>query len=122
MKDKDLSPATMGMYHRHLRAAFNRAIKWKMVQENPFSGVQVARISKKERNGKTENMSYREVQKVLKAIDKAGDVQFGNYVRFLLSTGCRRNEILQVKWENIDRENWTITVYAEKPNAGLPFQ
>ena len=59
-------------------------------------------------------MSIDEVQQLLCAIDEAQDLQFGFYIRMILYTGCRRNEILHLRWEDIDLENLTVNIYAQK--------
>ena len=47
-------------------------------------------------------------------MEASGYQWFATYVRFLLYTGCRRNEILFLKWEDIDIHNNIITIYADK--------
>lgn len=104
---------TLAIYHRQLRAAFNRAIKYGFIKENPFEKVEVAK-AKGDESKETKDLGYEEVQALLKVIDESNDPQFANYVRFLLYTGCRRNEVLYLCWDNIDFENWTLTVYSQK--------
>lgn len=112
-----ISRTTLGIYHRQLRAALNRAIKWDMAEKNPFTVVEVAREQKE---GKpTKDMSLEDVRVLLKAIENAGDVQFGNYIRFLLYTGCRRNEILYLKWEDLDLQNGAMKVYSQKTRRSM---
>ncbi len=105
------SPTTLSIYHRALRAAFNRATRWEWVSSNPF---QVVEVAKKSAEKKSKHMSIDEVQQLLRAIDEAQDHQFAFYIRMVLYTGCRRNEILYLRWEEVDLEQLTITIYAQK--------
>ena len=106
----------MSMYHRALRAAYNRALKWEWIEKNPFLKVEVAKTTA---GSTTRNMSFGEVQKLLNAIDEDGDAEFGNLIRFLLYTGCRRNEIRCLRFEDVDRENWTLKIYAQKTGKDM---
>ena len=106
------SRATVGVYFRHLRAAFNRAVRWKMIESSPF--LLVEDVKEKRGRRKEKDMSNEEVRQLLKAMDQAEDFQFKNLVLLLLYTGCRRNECLFLRWENIDLENRILTVWAEK--------
>lgn len=105
------SKTTLSMYHRALRAAFNRAIKWGMAEANPFAAVEVAKADK---NAKEKNMSYEEVRLLLKHIREADYRQFENYVQFLLYTGCRRNEILFLRWESLNLGQMSLSVRQDK--------
>ena len=112
MLEQGKSRTTVGIYFRHLRAAFNRAVKWKLIEANPF--LLVDEIREKRSNRKKKDMSSEEVRTVLQAIDQVEDHEFGKYVRFLLLTGCRRNEMLFLRWEGIDLERRNLNFYAEK--------
>lgn len=110
------SRTTLSMYHRQLRAAFNRGVKWGLSEENPFSEVEVSKGAQKEVEGK--NMSYDEVRLLLKVIDES-DRQFGIYVRFVTYLGARRNEVLFLRYEDIDLTNTTITIRSQKTGKTL---
>ena len=102
---------TLSMHHRSLRASFNKAVKWGMAEQNPFANVEVSKPNKPE---KTKDMTFDEVKKLLKKIKETGDTKFGIYVRFLLYTGCRRNEILFLRWEDINLDKKSLVVYQDK--------
>ena len=111
------SKTTLSMYHRQLKAAFNRAIRWKMIPSNPFAEVEIARWRKADRKAK--NMDIDEVKYLLRVIDESGDIRFGRFVRCLLYTGCRRNEILQLRRIDVDLEDLVLSIWAEKVSKPL---
>lgn len=105
-----LTKTTQAIYHRQMRAAFNRAIRWKHTATNPFANVEVAKPIK----GPSKDMSLDEVKLLLRHIEESGDERFANYIRFCLYLGCRRGEALRLRWEDIDRRQWTIKIYSQK--------
>jgi len=111
------SKTTISMYHRALRAAFNRAIKWKLADNNPFEIVEVA--SWKKRDGREKDMEYDEVRLLLTAIDEEGEERFGQFIRFLLYSAARRNEILYLKVEDLDLQAMTMRIRSEKTDRDL---
>jgi integrase len=113
---RGIAKATQAIYHRQLRAAFNRAIKWGFAVKNPFASVEVAKVPRPEH---TKDMSLEEVQQLLKAVEEKGDHEFADYLRFLLYLGARRNEVLFLKWENLDLEEMTVRLYAQKTKRTL---
>lgn len=117
MLRQEKSRTTVAIYFRHLRAAFNRAVKWNLLSSNPFLLVQETKD--KQQKGQSKDMAYEEVRVLLKGIEKVGNIQFGNYIRFLLYTGCRRTEVLYLKWEDIDLEGRKMKIFAEKTNREL---
>ena len=104
------------MYVRSLRIAFNRAVKWEYIEKNPFNSVEVPTYRETRRRNK--DMSIQEVRQLLQTIDAAGKVQFAQYVRCVLYTGGRRNELLFVRGEDVDMEKRVLTVTVTKRKGG----
>ena len=119
LAQKKRSRTTIAIYFRHLRAAFNNAVKWEMVESNPFLLVVEPKEKGRSKKTRDKDMSYAEVRKLLKAIEDVADHQFGHYLRFLLYTGCRRNEILSLRWEDVDLEGRKLSIYAEKSKKDM---
>jgi integrase len=108
------SKTTVGIYQRMLKSAFNRAVKWKILKESPFSEVELP--TKKGEEKAPKSMDFEEVQTLLKIID---DQRFKRYLQILLYTGCRRNEILFLKREDIDLEQRVLHILAQKTRRRL---
>lgn len=119
MLKKGYARTTVGIYFRHLKAAFSRATKWELIPTNPFDKVESVKQSTDRRKKANKAMSNEEVRILLNAIDEAKDYDFGNYVRFLLYTGCRRTEVLNLRWEDIDLKRKQMKIYAEKTKRDL---
>jgi len=102
-KLKATAPKGYRVYFRNLKAAFNVALQWKYINSNPFEKV---KLPKK--------------QKVLPAyifpdqleliIDNMDNVDLKEIVYFAFYTGCRRNEILNLRWKDIDLKKKNITI------------
>jgi len=103
---KGRSKTTVAIYQRTLRAAFGRGVKWDWLDANPFAHVELPKTTS---NRKA--LTLDEVQKLLEAVDEPW---YMNYLQFLLYTGCRRNEVLFLKWDDIDMKRWTLRVRADK--------
>jgi integrase len=80
-----------------LRAIVNFAIRRKMCAENPARGVEVAHESWKQRFLSPAELAR--LGDVLKTCD--ADPAHVTIIRLLLLTGCRKNEIVQLKWREV---------------------
>jgi len=110
----NLSKNTISIYQRALKTAFKRAVKWKILEENPFEDVEMPSFKGHDRPDKS--MSIEEVKALLEIINHR---LFKHFIQFILYTGARRNEILYAQVEDIDLEERTIHVQATKTNKRL---
>ena len=100
---------------RHLlanvRKLFNWAMEREIVEANPAAGIKAPiRIAQRDRV-----LSDDELRRVWLAADAAG-YPFGSFVQMLILTGCRRNEIAGMRWNDIDGD--TLTIAAERYKTG----
>ncbi|MDS4011619.1 MAG: integrase arm-type DNA-binding domain-containing protein [Defluviicoccus sp.] len=100
---------------RHLLANVRKLFAWAMEREiieaNPAAGIKAPiRIAQRDRI-----LSDDELRRVWQAADAAG-YAFGCYVQMLILTGCRRNEIAGLRWDDIDGD--TLTIAAERYKTG----
>jgi len=100
--------ATVGLEMRHLRSIFYQAMKWKMMDINPVVGVK----HPKKDIIKVRYLTKAEIKRLLEAIQRAEDWDFGKLVQAYLNTGARRNELLPpyFTWGNVDFHNRQILV------------
>ncbi len=104
-----LSPTTVNIKMRALRAAFNWAMKGdrNYIDHNVFSDIPQLRVDK----APIRYMNSEQLTTLLSTIDGAGERGrlFGRFVRLLLFTGCRRNEALNLRWGDVDFQKRWIT-------------
>jgi integrase len=94
-----------------LSAMFRWAIGEGLGEENPVVGT-----NKQEENGPRERaLSDAEAAAVWLA---APDNDYGHIVRLLMLTGCRRSELGDLQWPEIDLEACTITLPKERTKNG----
>jgi integrase len=82
--------------------AFKRAIRAGKLEINPCAGLEPRRLKPRART-----LAGPEIQRVWRAALTLPP-PFGNYVRFLLATGVRRNEALRARWSEIEGDLWHI--------------
>ena len=96
--NRDLvSPATVGLEMRVLRAIFNQAIKWNYLNNNPLDGVTLPHSN----TIKVRFLRLDEINKLLNVIPQG---LFKDLVLAYLNTGARRNELLPpaFTWANVN--------------------
>jgi len=121
-REKELAPATINHRRTLLRHAFNLAIKeWQWCQKNPVERVSRERVS----NSRDRWLTLEEEKKLLEycvlhptrkdnTIEATYRLQ--EVVIFALNTGMRQDEILSLRWPNVDL--FRKTVFVEKSKNG----
>ena len=99
-----LTANTINSIHARLHNAFDQAVRWELIRQNPVALVSPPRMTKPE----------------MKALDREQAKAFLTAARenaryfpaffFALSTGCRPEEYFAVKWSDIDWQTGTITI------------
>lgn len=97
------APNGYRVYYRTLKAAFNKALDWKYISENHFLKIKLPK--KKQLN--PDFISEAELQLILNKIDN--DVVYDAVV-FGFYTGMRLNEIMNLKWKNVDLDKGLIVI------------
>src|SRR5436190_17998419 len=98
------------------RAALSAMFRWAigdgLCDHNPVTGT-----NRQDENGHRErSLSDSEVARVWLA---APENDYGNIVKLLLLTGCRREEIGSLRWAEIDLDAGTITIPKERAKNGI---
>ena len=105
---KFVSPATVSIELRGLKAAFNLAIRWSLITSNPVVGVSLPRSVEYQVRRLTDS----EVDSLLDQVD---DPDIKDLILLYLNTGARRSEILPPNfgWDNINWEKKIITLFGK---------
>ena len=83
---------------------FNVALQWDILERSPTKGVKKF----KEDNKKERFLSPDEIGRLYQAMEAETNKVAVNALKLLLLTGCRREEILKLKWENVSLESGTL--------------
>jgi integrase len=107
--------------HRVLSKMFALAVKWHYRTDNPCRGVEKNREHERERY-----LTEAEGARLMRALDADRDQVSADLLRLALLTGARRNEIIALKWQDVDltKGSWTKphTKPGEKQHVPLNAQ
>ena len=90
-----LAPRTAGHAHRLLHRALGHAVTWGVIATNPASAVQPPRVEATE----VEILKADQVETLL---HKLGGRSLYPIAMFGLASGCRRGEMLALRWSDLD--------------------
>ena len=93
-KTEYMTPANIERVNRLLKCAFKQAIRWEIVERNPFESTTLPKI-------KREPRAIWDAETIRKALDECKDARL--YVAMNLSFACslRIGEVLGLTWDNI---------------------
>jgi integrase/recombinase XerD len=95
------------LYYRTLKAAFNRAVEWEYVQENPFKYIKLPRTIKKI----PLFIDEEELNLILKSTEHP---DLKDLFALAFYSGLRLSEILNLKWEHVDFQEKMLYVRNQK--------
>lgn len=104
-----------------LKIMFNLARKKGIAgsESNPADGVVLFNPN----NAKERYLSAVETQRLHEALSLCGSAQFKSIVALLLLLGCRKRELLDARWEDVDleRRNWRIPLSKSGKARSIPI-
>ena len=103
MRNEKVSITTVNIELRMLRAAFNTALKWKYLKENPFQGVRFLPVPDRE-------PPYLSKDEFNKLISMISETWIKDVIITAAMTGMRRGEIINLRWEDVNFHTKTIIV------------
>src|SRR5258708_37802793 len=103
---KTLSPTSLNIDLRTLRAAFYTAVRWKLIVESPFKQIPLMRIPERQ-------PIYFSKEEFLKFIAAISEKWFKDLVIMAVSTGLRRGELLNLQWKNVDFQRKLIHIQSD---------
>ncbi len=110
---KRLAPSTIGGIHRTLFQCLKDAKRLRVIGDNPAADVR-RRRAKKSAKGTTTKMHVLSLDQLFDLFDHVKTAQRENvpYELVLLAfdSGCRRSELLAIRWSDLDTEQRTIKI------------
>ncbi|MGB8029850.1 MAG: tyrosine-type recombinase/integrase [Terracidiphilus sp.] len=103
MRASGLSPRTVHCTHAILRAALEQAVRWRLLERNPGSGVENPKPIRRE-------MQVLDPAEARRFLEHAGKTRYGVLLALALTTGMRPSEYLALRWSDIDWQEETVTV------------
>jgi integrase len=98
------------LYHRVLKAAFNKAIIWDYTKTNPFKGIRLPKIQWKA-------PVFITIDELKKIIDNTEKQVFKDLFQFAFFTGMRSAEIMNLKWDQVNLEDQKIQIGSNEFNT-----
>lgn len=114
-KEKERNTAvTANHYLILLRRIFNLAIKWGLLEKNPAAGLEKFKTPPHRERYLTKD----ELPRFLRALEEMEDRLSMAAIKLLLFTGCRKGEILSMRWDQVKRrEPFLSPHHQERPES-----
>ena len=93
--ERKLSPITVNIELRTLRAALNTAVRWQTIPKNPFEKLSLISIPRRT----PAYLTAQDADTLLSVITKPW---LRDFVIVALNTGMRRGELLSLRWVDVD--------------------
>jgi integrase len=136
-------PATVNRDLAAIRSALTKAIEWKLITLHPLATVKAARVDKIGHVRFLSSAEEKRLRAALEARDERRRVarmkanewrrereypewpEYGRYTDHLTplvllakNTGCRRGELLQLRWRDIDLKSARLTIRGDGAKSG----
>ena len=113
-RQKGKMPSSVAVDLLHLSGVYahmNKCYGWDL--RNPVSGLPLAAAEKRVRYIEKE-----EAARLLECARQTRNGALADFIELALNTGCRKNELLQLRFQNIDRKRNILTIDARTTKTG----
>lgn len=107
----DRKPSSVNVYIRHLKSAFSQAVSWGYIMDDPYA--KIGQLSTPERVPRY--LQPHEFAQLFKAIP---DPDVAVLFKWYLHLGCRRAELVALKWEDVLEDVGLVVIQQSK--SGKP--
>jgi integrase len=110
-----LSARSVGNVHRLLRSALERAVEWGLIAKNPTDKVRPPRCEPTE-------IQILDGAGIKALLDKLRGTSLYMVAVLGLATGMRRNEMLALRWQDVEGDRIRVERSLEQSKRGLRFK
>ncbi len=103
--DTTFADKTIKAHYQIINCALNCAMKWGYINTNPNNNVEPIKVKKKEIQFYTPD----ELDIFMQCLQKES-IRNQAIINLALASGCRRGELTGLTWDDIDFNNYTITI------------
>jgi integrase len=98
--------------HRRLKGCLSAAVRFALIPSNPCAGLQPPKgvKSEKSKSHDASRWSSEEATRVLAVLDADSRSPIRFMIKVWLATGLRREEILGLRWQDVDLKEQVLTV------------
>lgn len=100
-----LAGNTLSHFHSFVTSVLRQAEREMLIPYNPALKVDPPKVGKKEPN----YFQPETVERIINALENE-PIRWRTMIHIFLVTGCRRGEVLALRWENVDFENRLIRI------------
>lgn len=105
-----LAHRTILKHYIILHAMFEAAVEDEVIEYSPMQKMKRPKPRKDEpQDTKPKSYTAEEVQRIIEALDKE-PTKWRAVVLFMIDTGCRRGEVMGLKWESVDFQNGMVDI------------
>lgn len=102
----EVSPVSLNIEIRTLRALMNVAVRWRLLKANPFAEVQELALPEV-------TPTYFTREDYHRLLNSNMEEWLRDIIVFAVLTGMRRGEILNLKWPDVDLERKTVRIQSD---------
>ena len=106
-KSGKLSPSTIHRYYTALQSVMHSAYRLGIIPFNPADSDRITLPKQEEQT--TEIFTEQEIKQIMQRLESE-PLQFKVLIHLALNTGCRRGELVGLKWSDVDFNTGVITV------------
>lgn len=107
-----LSPVTVNRYLQTFKAMLTKANEWGLLSERRLRELRKIKLADERHNRRTDFLSREEAERLI----EKSDPSIRPVVICALQTGMRKDEILDLKWSNVDLAHRLIHIVRTKTN------
>ena len=120
IKDENYSFSTIKKQLELLRAALRKAVKLKLISDNPAEDVEMPNQKMIKKPKEILAYTEQEQEQLHKYIEEHSDNNAILCTAFMIETGLRSGEALALRWRDINLEKHRCNVYATIVNPHIP--